>query len=126
MRRIWVAVALIAICISLALSEFYIVEKNYEHYIDKVNLTSAYFSYKEYKTAELHAENMVKEWQKSSKKLNAFLSHDKTDEINENFSQLVEFINSKDKVMFSSTCEKIKRQLLCLKKSELPNLENIM
>lgn len=126
MKRIWVAIALLIICVSFAATEYIIVDKNYQSFSEALEISKEYFSDKEYSKSHELLNTLLKKWEDSEGVLNIFLSHTKVDEIEESLSELASFANAKEKSHFYSTFEKTKRQLLCLKQSELPNLENIM
>ncbi len=126
MKRIWVALALLIICSSFACAEFIIIHSKSTELLDSVVSAENYFSNKEYNTSSYTLDRAVKKWEDSGKFLNVFLSHEKVDEVEESLSELSKYAENKDKALFWATSEKAKRQLLCLKQSELPNLENIM
>ncbi len=126
MKRIWVAVVLLLICASLAVSEFMIVDNKYEKFSNALKKSGDYFSAKEYTKSYELLNDTKEQWEESEGVLNVFLSHTKVDEIEESLSELASFAKAKEKSHFYATFEKTKRQLLCLKQSELPNLENIM
>lgn len=114
------------ICISFSVAEFSIVKAKTEYFLEIINISNYHFSKKEYNTANETLHSAAKDWSDSEKILNVFLSHEKVDEIEESLSELSKFAKHKEKTHFEATFEKTKRQLLCLKQSELPNLENIM
>ena len=58
--------------------------------------------------------------------MNIFLIHKDADAISENLAKLRESAEEKNKDTFLSVSKKTKRQLLRLKQSELPDLENIL
>ncbi len=126
MKRIWVALALMIICISFAVAEFMIVKNKTDYFLEEIKASDYYFSKKEYTTATKILKSAHKKWENSEKAINVFLSHEKVDEIEESLSELSKYAQYKEKTDFEATLEKTKRQLLCLKQSELPNLENIM
>ncbi len=126
MKRIWVALALMIICVSFAVAEFMIVKNNTDYFLQEIKASDYYFSKKEYTTATEILDSAHTKWENSEKAMNVFLSHEKVDEIEESLSELSKFAEYKEEPHFEATYEKTKRQLLCLKQSELPNLENIM
>lgn len=126
MKRIWVALALIIISISLALTQLIIVKSKAEYFLDVIIASEYHFSKKEYSTATELLDFSCEKWGDSEKTLNVFLPHEKVDEIEESLSELKEYAENKEKPEFKASFEKTKRQLLCLKQSELPNFENIM
>lgn len=126
MKRIWVALTLMTVCISLAISEFLIVKNKTEYFLEEISTANYYFSKKEYNISTEILDSLRKKWENSEKALNVFLSHEKVDEIEESLSELSQYCEQKELPRFQATFEKTKRQLLCLKQSELPNLENIL
>lgn len=126
MKRIWIALSLIAISVSFATAEFIIIKNKADYFLDTINASYSYFSKNEYNSATELLEYSCQKWSDSEKTLNIFLSHDIVDEIEESLSELSKYAENKETSHFQATFEKTKRQLLCLKQSELPNLENIM
>lgn len=126
MKRIWVAVTLMIICAAFASTEFIIVKNKATDLINYVEISEEYFSKKEYNISYDVINKAIEKWEDSEKILNIFLSHEKVDKVEESLSELSKYAQNKDKALFYATSEKAKRQLLCLKQSELPNLENIM
>ena len=126
MRRIWVAIILMLICAVLAVSEFSVVQKSCDYYAYMIDVAEDYISSREFSKADLYIQQTQSEWEKSQKTLNIFLLHEEADTITESLAQLREHAENKNKSEFISLSEKTKRQLLCLKQSELPDLENIM
>ncbi len=126
MKRIWVALSLMIICSAFACTEFIIVKYKSTEFFDLVETAEVYFSEREFSKSYNTLDSATKKWEKSEKILNIFLSHEKVDEVEESLSELSKHAENKDKTLFYATSEKAKRQLLCLKQSELPNLENIM
>ncbi len=126
MKRIWVALVLLIICSTFAFAEFIIVHSKSSELYDSVVNAETHFLNKEYKTSFDILNDAVEKWENSEKILNVFLSHEKVDEIEERLCELSKYAENKDKALFYATLEKTKRQLLCLKQSELPSLKNIM
>lgn len=91
-----------------------------------IDTAEEYFSDKEYKIAYEISENAKSTWQINAKKLNLFLSHSKVEEIEESLEELSNAAQNKDAEQFYALHRKTKRQLLSIKESELPKLENII
>ena len=126
MRRIWVAVALLLICGVLSVIEYVTIHNNCDYLTSSLNKAEEYISIKEYKKAVSFIEKTQQEWINSEKKLNIFLLHDETEKISESLSQLKEYAQEKNTSKYLTDSKKIKRQLLRLKQSELPDFENIL
>lgn len=126
MKRIWVAVSLLVIALSFGIAEFTIVNKNYEKFVAMLDSAEIHISNREYKKAYEVCTNTLEQWEETEKTLNLFLLHSKVDEVTEDISQMCEYAQNKETALFSSTYAKTKRQLLHLKMSELPLIENIM
>lgn len=126
MKRIWVALSLIVIALSLGIAELYVVSKSYSKYSELLDTAEYYISNMEFSEAYDVCKLTLDEWEKNEKILNLFLLHSRVDEVTEDIAQLCEYAQHKEKAMFSSTCVKAKRQLLHLKMGELPLIENIM
>lgn len=126
MKRIWVAIILLLICSVISATEYITVDKSCEKYTEILDNAEKYISDEEYKEAADTIESAQYSWEKSKKTLNVFLIHKDADDISENFAKLRESAEEKNKDTFVSVSKKTKRQLLRLKQSELPDLENIL
>ena len=126
MKRLYVAIALIVISLSFAVSEYILIQKSYKDFYPVIEKAEKYCSEKEFSDAFKTINYAQTEWDKKSKLLNSFIDHTHTENINENYFQLLEMAQKKEDVEFLSLCEKTKRQLLSLKESELPSFDNIM
>lgn len=126
MKRLWVAVILLLICGAFSTAEFITVRKNCDYYTQLLDTAEAYISSKEYSEASAIIESAQHQWESTQKTLNVFLLHEEAESIGENLAQLNENANEKDRAKFKSVADKIKRQLLRLKQSELPDFENIL
>lgn len=126
MKRIWVAISLIVVALSLGITEMFVVSKSYSKYSELLNTAEQHISNKEFNKAYDMCAYTLNEWEENEQILNLFLLHSNVDEVSEDIAQLCEYAQHKEKAMFSSTCVKAKRQLLHLKMGELPLIENIM
>lgn len=126
MKRLYVAISLIIISLFFAVSEYIMVQKSYMDFTPVIDIAEKYCSEKEFSKAFDTVSIAQKKWDKKSKIMNSFIDHTHTENINENFFQLLEMAQKQKDVEFLSLCEKTKRQLLSLKESELPSFDNIM
>ncbi len=126
MKRLWVAISLLVVALLFSLTEFYLVSNSYEKYNKNISEIENYYSDKEYTDAENVLKNTKDSWEKRQKILKVFLLHGEVEEVTESLSELSDCLKEKDSKTFLLKCEKTKRQLLFIKKSELPYLENIM
>ncbi len=126
MKRIWVALSLIVLALTLSIVEMCIVNNSYSKYSKLLETAEDYISNREFSEAYDICKHTLNEWENNEKVLNIFLLHRNVDEVTEDIAQLCEYAQNKEKAMFSSTCVKAKRQLLHLKMGELPLFENIM
>lgn len=126
MKRIWVALSLIALALTLGIVEMCIVSNSYSKYNQLLDTAEGYISNREFKKAYDVCTYTLNEWEDNEQVLNLFLLHSRVDEVTEDIAQLCEYAQNKEKTMFSATCVKTKRQLLHLKMSELPLIENII
>lgn len=126
MKRLWAAVTLILIAILFSVLEFSLVNNTYERYDKIVSEIETLFSQKEYKKAHSILDSTKKQWDNEEKILKLFLLHSEVNSISECLDEIQNMLKLNDENAFFYTCEKTKRQLLSLKKSELPYLENIM
>ncbi len=126
MRRIWAAVTLLLICCVIAFSEFSIVRKECDYYSNILAKADNYISKKEFNSADELLSKTIKEWYKTDKVFKLFLLHEQSNEIFDALCDLREEAKEKHAEEFLSISKKTKRQLLRLKQSELPDLENII
>ncbi len=126
MKRIWVAIGFLVLSVVLAVTEFTLVSISCKKYTEQIEIAESYISDKEFSDAENICEKIEVDWEKSKKSLNSFLTHTYSDGIAESIARLIEYAKNKDIEGFLSQAGKTKRQLLHIKQSELPNLENIM
>lgn len=126
MKRLWIACALIFIAALFSVLEFYLVNNSYEKFSKELSEIQNYYSSKEFSKAEKSINKTKNSWKNREKTLKVFLLHGEVDTISGSLEELGDMIKQKDSKAVFYTCEKTKRQLLFLKKSELPYLENIM
>ena len=126
MKRLWVAISLLAISIFFATFENIMVLKNYNRFTPILDKAEEYCSENEFLKAYETIESAQLVWEKKSKVLNSLIDHTHVDNINESFFQLLESAQKQEQVEFLSICNKTKRQLLSMKESELPSFDNIM
>ncbi len=126
MKRIWIAIAFLSLSLIFAITEFVLVSNNCKKYTEQIKEAERYISDKEFSGAVNICKNVEKDWEKSKKDLNIFLIHTYSDDISESIAKLLEYAENKNIEGFLSQAGKTKRQLLHIKQSELPNLENIM
>ena len=126
MKRLWVAISLLAISIFFATFENIMVLKNYNRFTPILDKAEEYCSENEFSKAYETIESAQLVWDKKSKVLNSLIDHTHVDNINESFFQLLESAQKHEQVEFLSICNKTKRQLLSMKESELPSFDNIM
>ena len=126
MKRLWVAISLLAISLIFATFEYIMVLRNYEKFTPVLVKAEEYCSKEEFSKAFDTIEKAQLSWDKKSKVLNSLIDHTHTENINESFFQLLESAQKQESVEFLSICNKTKRQLLSMKESELPSFDNIM
>lgn len=122
MKRLLYAGVLLVIAVILSVVEIVGVNKTIDDYIDKLE------SLKE-PTISLQIDNCKKlsdEWKDDEKFLNMFLLHDTLDEIGNELNTLEAYAKFGDEGEYNATIDKMKKQLLSLKESELLLLENIL
>ena len=126
MKRLYVAISLIIISLFFAVSEYIMIQKCYKDFTPVIDVAQEYCSGKKFQEAYETISLAQEKWDKKSKFMNSFIDHTHTENINENFFQLLEMAQKQEDVEFLSLCEKTKRQLLSMKESELPSFDNIM
>lgn len=126
MKRIWVAITLLIIAFIFSITEFIYVDICYNKYTKLLKDCKNYISTKEYSDAYETCKHTLSEWENTEKTLNIFLIHGEVDSITESIAQLKICAKNNDTQQFDILYEKAKRQLLSIKKSELPVFENIL
>lgn len=126
MRRLWIAVALLLICGGLSTMEYVTIQRNCDFLTTSLSTAENYISKGEYKEAISFIEKVQQEWENSERKLKIYLLHNETETITENLSEIKEYAQEKKPTKYMEVSNKTKRQLLRMKQSELPDLENIL
>lgn len=126
MRRLWIALALLLICGVLSAMEYVTIKNNCDFLTTSLDTAESYIANGEYKEAVSFIEKTQQEWKKSEKKLKIYLLHNETETITENLSEIKEYAQEKKTSKYLEVSNKTKRQLLRIKQSELPDLENIL
>lgn len=126
MKRLWVAIALLAICFGIGIYEYSAVSKNEQKITQIIESAENYISKKEYKNAYNMSRYALTQWENESKNLNVFLLHSDILVVTENLHTLCEYAQDKNADEFVKICDKTIRQLHSLKESELPLIENLL
>ena len=126
MRRLWIALALLLICGALSTMEYVTIQRNCDFLTTSLSTAESYISNREYKKAVSFIEKTQQEWENSERKLKIYLLHNEAETITENLSEIKEYAQEKKTSEYMEVSQKIKRQLLRIKQSELPDLENIL
>lgn len=125
MKRIYVALILIAITTLLCISEFRLVTDTGNEFIEEIERIERAYDTDKHKALML-CTKLSKDWEESASPMDAYLFHDYVDDISINTEKLKFLIIDENTSEFRCTCAEIKKQLESLKKSEIPNLENII
>ena len=126
MKRMYVALLMLMIAVSLCVAEYLCVEKYTREYVNRIDNIEKMYAKGEDKKAAFSAREAEKSWEKTVSVIDMLLFHDYVDEIGRNLSQLEAYIMFEDDASLYATCESTKEQLLSLRKSELPIAENII
>lgn len=126
MKRLFIAIALIAIALTLSTLEYIYVTKTYDRCITQIDKSYHYFSDKEYSYAYKLCKNAENIWNDSAKIMSFFLVHSQIYNVSSDICELKNCAKNKEEIEFETLYNKTKRQLLSIKKSELPDLENIL
>ena len=126
LKRIYIAAILLLLCTLICSFEFIFVSRRAEDYIDKINRIEKEYRDSNNSTALSLADSIDTEWSRTVSPMDSLLYHDYVDRISNNISKLSILILENDSSTFYTTCTEIKNQLMSLKKSEVPNFENII
>lgn len=126
MKRIYIAIILIIMTLVLSYIQFNVINNSYIKITNMISDTQIKVNAGYYEVAKENCKTIIKTWEKDRKALGIFLSHSYINNITDNLNNMMYHVNIKDKEKFNDVCDKTKRQLLFLQKSELPVIENIM
>ncbi len=122
MKRILLAVALLVLTIIICAVELIGINQTINKHLDSLDIlaqTSA-------ADAKDKCQDIIKDWNDEETFLNMFLIHDTIDQIGNDLNSLEGYAQSNEQGDYYATIYKVKKQLISIKKSELPIWENIL
>ena len=126
LKRIYIALMLLILTISICSFEFIFVSIRTQDYIKKVDLIEYEYTFGDRDKALDLAKQIDRQWSYTVSPMDSLLYHDYVDKISNNITKLPILITHKDTTGLLTICKEIKNQLMSLRKSEVPNFENIV
>lgn len=126
MKRLIAAIVFVIMCFALCIVEYSFVancERKYTSQIDDILLLT---ENGERQQAQELCTKLHKQWDKSSKIIDLFLIHNQMDDIGGIIVTLGNYVKYENDSELFAMGDKIKNQLISLKISELPLIENIL
>lgn len=126
MKRLITAVFMAVIATGIAVFELFYVNSVTQETVEDIEKISSLSAENRQEEMSDALDSIIEKWEKAKPGFDIFLNHDKTEEISANFAEIKERINQEEKEDLNSLCAKIKQQLIFLRESELPLIENIL
>ncbi len=127
MRRMYVAIALIIISLTIGFIEMFTVKNTVNDCISGLESINKNIDNGNIKSAVKKCNTIAKNFEdKSDNILYCYYNHKELDSINENIITLSEYLKHNQKSDYYSTLVKIKKQLKSISKEEIPKLQNIL
>lgn len=123
MKRIWIAVFLLAFAISLCICEINITNKAANEITAFVDTAITAQNPKE---AVIESEKLIKSWDEKKAYLDIFLNHEAVDKISEQIRAVNSYAKSNSKALFESESVKLYEMAKSLIDSEKLMFENIL
>ena len=126
MKRCTIAILMLLIAGIFCWSEIHHVKTNSEGYMKELETVQRLMKSEDFDEASLLSQNILTNWNKSSRHMDKYLYHDYIDDITINMATLPIYSKNQDKIAVNSQIEALKIQLTSLKESELPYFHNIL
>lgn len=126
MKRMYAAVILLLIAVTLCVTEYICIGRCTDEYVRRIDNIEQMVSTGNMKKAAFSAREAEKNWKKTVSVIDMLLYHDYVDEIGRNLAALEAYINFEETAEIFATCESTKEQLRSLKESERPAARNII
>ncbi len=127
MKRMYIAVALIIISLTIGVTEMYTVKNTVKECISGLKSVNESIYSGNIKTAIKKCDNIAKKFEdKSDNILYCYYNHKELDSINENIVTLREYLKYNKKSDYYAVLAIIKKQLKSMEDEEIPKLQNIL
>lgn len=125
MKRLIAAVAIVIFILGVSCSGYFLILKKADNLIKEIDTAIALADEKS-KVLDKKTADIEKEWKKSETVLAALLPHSELDNIEIDIESLMDFSKQKKYDDYSSACIDCSKRLKHIKKSERPDLSNIL
>lgn len=127
MKRLYIALFMVILCISGGIIEIYTINFSCEKCLAGINKIETEINKDNYEQAEAICLKIAEEYDKSIENSILGTNLDRNPEsISQNFQVMAELLKNKEIVRYKEYREKTKKQLQTLKKGKLLNLKNIL
>ena len=127
MKRMYIAVALIIISLTIGVTEMYTVKNTVKECISGLKSVNESIYSGNIKTAIKKCDNIAKKFEDQSDNiLYCYYNHKELDSINENIVTLREYLKYNKKSDYYAVLAIIKKQLKSMEDEEIPKLQNIL
>ncbi len=126
MKRVYAALGILGLVAILCIAEYVCVYQNTIKYVEGIEYMEECVYKGESDKALEYTELMNEHWQGTVSRIDMLLYHDYVDEIGSNLSEMSVYLRNKEYTAFFATCQRTKKELESLYKSEQPLLENII
>ena len=126
MKRLYISYILLAICALVCIFQFFYIYNSCTEFIESIEKIETACIKEDFLLCAQICDEVLLKWKNQIKYIDMFLFHEYVDEITQNFDKLRIFIKNKEITEVFTLCSELKNQLLTLKNSELPLIENII
>ncbi len=126
MKRIYIALALLIIAVTVGIFEMFYVTNKIDELNEEIISADNLVKSENYEGAKDVLASAESKWQKNLSIFDILLIHDYVDEISVNLSSMRSYVATQSNENYLAESEGIKKQLTSIKDSELVQIENIL
>ncbi len=126
MKRGWIAVAMIALSLLIAGSEYLYTTQNAQVYLTMLNDADEKMEQNETEDALSVAERLDTRFSKESKIYEIFTFHSDVLSISTDLAALRRYAQAGDTAQYLATSAQVKRKIIALSNNRVPRIENIL
>lgn len=125
MKRVWIAVLLLAIVCGLGISEYYLNTKEADYTVSEIQAVQKLVKEGKSQPAKEKFRNLKEDWERKTGIMSIFVSHKPIDEISCSISTAYTYLENDDTPEFFAECERAECHLRYFKELEYPKINNI-
>jgi len=126
MKRFWIALAMLAIVIIAGVAEYLYINANVGILVDLLNEADESIEQQDMYAAQDIAERLDTRFSNNARIFDIFMFHSEVTEIGKGLAALRRYSQTGEVSEFLATSARIKRELISMKNSRVPRLENIL